>query len=198
MIQTGRGSHPPPRAGPVPSRAPPSSGVSPGPPTSRSCLVSQQPCVRSGLLPAPEELDARAPGLGSLAGPAGAAKGIQGLWAGFVGKGPRGSHGRDEGGGRVSRGEWYLESSGSSTPGGWAGQLGPSPLMVLWLQRGADMHSRPFHGCGEEAPGARTPRAAGSPQPQPVQFQLWRDVCKSCSPALGSRCVSTQHPRGLA
>ncbi|XP_043303912.1 collagen alpha-1(III) chain-like [Cervus canadensis] len=86
-----------------------------------------------------------------------------------------------------------------------AGEVSPQPAPASGAERpahgpcrGADMHSRPFHGCGEEAPGARTPRAAGSPQPQPVQFQLWRDVCKSCSPALGSRCVSMQHPRGLA
>ena len=131
------------------------------------------PCLTAALcplwvLPAPEELDAWAPGLESLAGPAGAAKGIQGLWAGFVGKGPRGSHSKDEGGGRVSRGWWwYLESSGSSSSGGWAGQLGPSSPMVLWPQRGADVHSRLFHRLGEEA-GARTLRAAGSPQPQPV------------------------------
>ncbi|XP_055291173.1 nascent polypeptide-associated complex subunit alpha, muscle-specific form-like [Moschus berezovskii] len=39
----------------------------------------------------PDEVDAWAPGLGSLAGPAGAAKGIQALWVGFVGKGPGGA-----------------------------------------------------------------------------------------------------------
>ena len=103
MIQARRGSHPP-GAGPVPPRARPSSGVSPGLPH-----FWELPCLTAALcplwvLPAPEELDAWALGLESLAGPTGAAKGIQGLCAGFVGKGPRGSHSKDEGGGRVSQG----------------------------------------------------------------------------------------------
>lgn len=136
-------------------------------------------------------MDAWAPGLGSLAGPAEAAKGIQGLWAGFGGRAQEGPHGRDEGGGRGSRGvggsTWNLleapppgDGPASRDPPRWSS--GCRRVLTGTHASYTDAEKRPQ---GPHPKGSREPTASAGAGPALV------GCVKALQPGSGAlACVS--------